>query len=530
MTNYTGSSYINLSGWSGNMPEQMIEKIKKRILPEWKVCFAFSLVMGFIAHLYKITNWLPNWDSLVFRYDGQNMIAMGRWFLPVVCAPSSFYDLPFVAGLMAIVFHGLGAVCICKMFGVRKNITAALVGGLVATFPTVTSVMMYNYVADGYALAFLLSCIAAMLLVKDKPCYIGSAVLIALSAGIYQAYITVTIMLLLLSLILEVMQKDSDLKSLINKCFKFLLTGVLGMLLYYLVLTVLLKLTGTALLEYQGFDSAASFSGIDIPASLYIIKESFVSYFFDFSNGPSVFVVLNLIVFILTFALYLADVVKNKLCVTKILALFVCVVLLPIGASVLAFINSSIDYHNLMKMGFLVFYLFLILQYEKTDYKCTRLNTVKMWAVFGVVSILVFNHIIIANVSYHKLNMAYEKSYAALVRIADRIEQTEGANQCDRILVLGHLPESEAYSVILPPDMTGTTDAYILREDDEIVGQSVLCSALNDYCAKDYRFVSGEEKELLLAKIDADKLGSWPDKSSVCVIDNVIVIKLGDKR
>ncbi len=528
MTSYMASFCINSSGWSGNMPEQIINKIKKSMLPQWKVCFIWALVMGLIAHLYKITNWLPNWDGLVFRYDAQNMISLGRWFLPVVCAPSSFYDLPFIAGLMAIIFHGLGAVCICKMFGVRKNITAALIGAAAITFPTVTSVMMYNYVADGYALSFLFSCIAAMLITKDKPCYIGSLVLIALSAGIYQAYITVTIMLLLLSLIMELIYKNTAVKKVIFKSLKFLLTGVLGMALYYLVMTVLLKLTGTTLLEYQGFDDATSLKGIDIAGALYTIKESFISYFFDFSKGPNVFGIINSIVFVLTFVLYLADVIKNKLSIGKILMLSVFVILLPIGASVLSFINSGIDYHNLMKMGFLVFYLFFILQYEKSERKSTKLNAVKSWAILGVSVLLIFNQTIIANVSYHKLNMAYEKSYGTLIRIADRIEQTEGAGECDSILVLGYLPESEAYSANLPPDMTGTTDGYILRADDEIVGQSVLCSALNDYCGKNYKFISGEEKSELLKRTDTDSLKNWPAKNSILVIDNVIVIKLGD--
>ncbi|MBR5156002.1 MAG: glucosyltransferase domain-containing protein, partial [Clostridia bacterium] len=442
------------------------------------------------------------------------------------CAPSSFYDLPFIAGLMAIIFHGLGAVCICKMFGVRKNITAALLGALVATFPAVTSVMMYNYVADGYAFAFLLSCIAAMLITKDKPCYIGSVILIALSCGIYQAYITVTIMLLLLSLILDLLYKNTETKKLFIKCVKFLLTGFLGMVLYYLVMTVLLKLTGTTLLEYQGFDNATSLKGIDILGALYTIKDSFVSYFFDFSTGTSIFVMINCIVFVLTLVLYLADAIKNKLGIVKILMLGVCVILLPLGANVLGFINSNIDYHNLMKMGFLVFYLFFILQYENTGIKL--LNKVKQWTILVVTAILIFNQTIIANVSYHKLNMAYEKSYGTLIRIADRIEQTEGAGECDSILVLGYLPESEAYSAELPPDMTGTTDGYILRADDEIVGQSVLCSALNDYCGKNYKFISGEEKSELLKRIDTDSLNNWPAKNSISVIDNVIVIKLGD--
>lgn len=510
------------------LPEQVINKIKKSILPQWKICFLSAVVIGFIAHLYKITNWLPNWDSLVFRYDAQNMISIGRWFLPVVCAPSSFYDLPLISGLMAIIFHALGAVCICKTFDVKKKTTAALIGGMVATFPAVTSVMTYNYVADGYAFAFLLSCIAALLITKDKPRYFISAILITLSCGIYQAYVTVTITLLLLSLIFELLYKNTDFKKILIKCSKFLITGIAGLALYYLMMTVLLKLTGTELLDYQGIGGATALESINIAGSLYTIKETFINFFFDFSNGLSLFTITNCIVFALTLVLYLRDVIKNKIGIIKFLMLCVFVILLPIGSSVLAFINSDIDYHNLMKMGFLVFYLLLILQYEKADFKNIKLNTLKIWAILGISFVLIFNQIIIANVSYHKLNIAYEKSYGTLIRLADRIEQTEGAENCDSILVLGALSNSEAYSVNLPPDMTGTTDGYIIRADDEVVGQSVLCSALNDYCGTNYSFLSGEAKKEFLEKIDMNTLKIWPDKNSILIIDNVIVIKLGE--
>ena len=511
------------------LPEQVIEKIKKNIIPQWKMCFISAIVIGLIAHLYKITNWLPNWDSLVFRYDAQNMVSMGRWFLPVASALSSFYDLPWITGLMAILFHAIGAVCICKIFEVKKNLTAMLIGAAVVSFPTVTSVLLYNYVADSYSFAFLLSCIAALLITRDKlKYYILAAILIALSVGIYQAYITVTIMLLLCFLIIEVLKKETKIKDVLIKSAKFLLTGIVGMVLYYLALTVILKVTKTALLEYQGFDNAASLSGFNIPASLYVIKESFVNYFFDFSNGINVFSVINVIVLIAAVAFYLIDVIKNKLNIFKILVLVVLVVFLPIAASVLSFINSSIDYHNLMKMGFFGFYLLFILQYEKTEAKSINVNAFKSWFVFAVTAALIFNQIIIANVSYHKLNMAYEKSIGTLNRIADRIEQTEGSEDCDKILVLGALEGSEDYSAVLPPDITGTTDGYILRADDEIVGQSVLCSALNDYCGKNYKFVSGSKKTDLLEKIDESNMNNWPSKNSILIIDNVIVIKLSD--
>jgi len=210
------------------MPEKVLGKLKENILPQWWVCFFSALVVGLIAHLYKITNWLPNWDSLVFRYDSQNMLGLGRWFLPVVCSFSSFYDLPFLNGLMAILFHALGGVCICKILNIEKNITAFLIGAVIVSFPTVTSVMMYNYVADGYSIAFFLSCLAALFLTRERPRYILSAILIALSSGIYQAYITVTIMLILLKLIDEIIYNNATFKAVLKKSVFMVFAGIGG--------------------------------------------------------------------------------------------------------------------------------------------------------------------------------------------------------------------------------------------------------------------------------------------------------------
>ena len=510
------------------MPEKLIGKFKKSILPQWNICFWSAVIVGLIAHLYKITNWLPNWDSLVFRYDPQNMLGIGRWFLPVASAFSSYYDLPWITGLLAILLHAVGAVCICYMFGVKKNVTAALIGATVVSFPTVTSVLLYNYVADAYALSFLFATIAAVLLTGEKPKYIIAVVLITLSVGIYQAYVTVTITLLLGYLIVEVLRKDADLKALILKALKFLLTGAVGMALYYLVLTLILKISGTELLDYQGVNDATSLAGLNIGASLYTIKEAFFGFFFDFSKGLTLFNCLNVLVFAAAICFYLIDIIKNKLSILKILIAAFLVAMLPIGVAVLSFINGNVDYHNLMKMGFVIFYLLFILQYEKTDDQLVKLSCIKSWTVLLVMLVVVFHQVVIANISYHKLGISYEKSYGTLVRIADRIEQTEDSENCDRILVVGALEDSQAYSADLSLDMTGTTDGYIIRADDEIVGQSVLCSALNDYCGKNYKFLAGEEKAELLKKAEISTLDNWPAENSISVIDDVIVIKLSD--
>jgi len=257
------------------LPEKALKKLNTYILPQWKTCFLAALTIGLLAHLYKITNWLPNWDSLVFRYDSQNMIALGRWFLPVVCSFSSFYDLPFLCGILAIVFHALGAVCICRILDIRRKITSALLGAVIVSFPAVTSVMMYNYVADGYSIAFLLSALAALFMTKEKPRYILSALLIAFSMGIYQAYITVTIMLVLIKLIDGIIFDNASFRIILKKGICMLLTGISGAVLYFVILKILLGVFSVRLMDYQGINSSVSLSDIDLVASLYVVKETF---------------------------------------------------------------------------------------------------------------------------------------------------------------------------------------------------------------------------------------------------------------
>ncbi len=502
------------------MPEKVLKKLNTQILPQWKVCFVSALIVGIIAHLYKIANWLPNWDSLVFRYDSQNMIGLGRWFLPVVCSFSSFYDLPFLNGVLAIVFHALGAVCICKILNVQKKITAFLIGGVLVSFPTVTSVMMYNYVADGYSIAFFLSTLAALYMTKEKPRYIISAVLIALSSGIYQAYITVTIMLVLLKLIDEIIYHGASIGAILKKSLPMLLTGICGMALYSLILKLSLSISSAELLDYQGISSSASMSAINLRDSLYVIKKTFLDCFFDLSKGINVYIVLNALVFLFTLAHY----IKNAVNLKNVLNIFLVAILglfLIFGAGALAFINAGIDYHNLMLMGYSVFYIFFIILYERG-----RDDAIKCWAVLLIGLGIIANQVVISNVSYHKAQMAYERSYGVLIRIADRIEQTPGAENAEKILVLGALENSRDYSVNLTPDITGITDGYIIRADDETVGQSVLTAALADYCEKDYKFISGEEKKNLSQREDIKSMEKWPSKTSVAVIDEIVVIKL----
>jgi hypothetical protein len=307
------------------------------------------------------------------------------------------------------------------------------------------------------------------------------------------------------------------------------LTGVCGVAIYGVILKVILGIFSVELIDYQGASQTASLSNIDLPASLYVVKETFRKCFFDLSGGASLSVTLNVFVLVFTAIYYLKSIVKNKI-YKKPSSLFMVIilsVLLIFGAGALAFVNPRVDYHNLMLMGYSVFYLFFLIIYERGTEKTEKRTAVKCWTILVAAAMIIVNQIVISNVSYHKAQIAYEKSYGVLMRIASRIEQTHGAENCDRILVIGALDDSEAYSVNLPPDITGITDGYIIRADDEIVGQSVLTASLNDYCNKNYEFVSGEEKEKIIQREDIKSMGIWPSENCVKIADGIIIIKLG---
>lgn len=143
--------------------------------------------------------------------------------------------------------------------------------------------------------------------------------------------------------------------------------------------------------------------------------------------------------------------------------------------------------------------------------------------------LITVNFTVLANVSYVKLQMAYWRSYGIIVQIADRIAVTPGARDCEKMAVLGHLAGSEAYSVLMPPDMTGITDTYILKKRDATVGQNVMLSMLKDYCGVEYEDASDEELEEIRQMKEFAEMGKWPEEGSVSVLNGMVVIRMEEE-
>ena len=505
----------------------LLRRCGEKLKTTYIFAFCGALFFGLIAHFYKLTNWLPNWDALVFRHDPQQMTSLGRWFLRIAAGISTDYDLPFLNGLLLLCYIGIAAAVICALFEVKSRAAAALCGALAAAVPTVTSTLCYNYVADAYALAFLLSCLAAYLLTRQKKRAAACGVLLlTLSVGIYQAYLTVAIALLTAHLLCDLLTARDSAKSSLKKAGKYLLCGGSSLLVYYVIQTAAVTLLHVTVSEYQGvaFDA----ENIQPLLAAYRCVLLFFRHFVDLSDGFNLYSALHIGVFavlVIGYGVVLFSRVHKAS--SRLLALLY-IASLPFGCTALYFANVTVDYHNLMRMSYFVVYLLLLLLYDRFRPQKKRAETVQSAAVLVLCAGLLCNFIGIANVSYHKLQIAFEKSFGTVIRIADRIETADGFENARRILTVGQLADSNPYSVDLPPEITGITDGVIIRHDDEAVGQSVLADALRDYGDISLAFVAGEEARELEATDTVRQMPCWPAAGSVTIIDDTVIVKLSN--
>lgn len=512
-------------------PEALFAAVWARVRPEWIACFVSALVCGLIAHAYKLLNWLPNWDSLVFRHNAQNMTHLGRWFLSIACLPSSYYDLPWVCGALAIFYVALAAVCVTALFRLRTKVAAALVGALLATFPTVTSTLTYCYVADGYALAFLLAVVSAMLFnARGLKNLILGVVALTLSLGIYQAYVSVT-MTLLVVLQFEglVFSRERALLSL-RRAGRFLVGGVLAALVYMIVLRLILALTTTHLSDYLWApDGACAFLDPHYPLCVFksCVKKVFL-FFVDVQGGLNLHTVMNALMLVSLGALVLRAAFHGRVfrSAVRVVLFFAYVAAAPICACPLFLLDPGTSYHNLMTMGFASAYVFFVLFYERPMFGRADFEQLKKWFVLVVGVFAVYDFTLISNIGYHKLQLAFLSSYGEAVRMANRIEETPGAERCKTLAVLGIKPDSAAWSTHIRLDLTGMTDGSLLRPDDHTVNQSVITATINDYCQKGFRFATIEERRALAKDPRVLKMPFWPERGSIAVIDGYVVLRL----
>lgn len=515
---------------SGMSVEAFFLKIKQKISRRDTMIFLAAFIAGLAAHLRVFVSDIPNHDGLSGIDFDQNMITSGRWFLTVACHISTDYTLPWVIGLLSLLYLGVAAVVLCRFFHLKHAYSGVLIAALLAVYPSLSSNFAYIFTADGYMLALLLAVCAVYMVERSKRGFLIGGLLLGFSMGIYQAYLAFAMVLALYG-VCRGWFFAKDTKENLRLTARYVGMGVIGAVFYYLMLQILLKIQNTSLSGYQGIGSGSS-QGIG--SILINVYQDFAVHTLKgniLAQNTAVLAVAALLLLAAAFTLAVAFVragsLKNPL---SLLCLLAAVVLLPVCFNVMLIISPEVTYHSLMRYQWV---LLLVCAVAVIDRLGETLPMKKAacalpWMCVLSAAVMIFSYILTCNVAYFNLEKKWTKTYSYCLRLLDRIEQMEGYTYDMPIAMIGVVSEDTFPST----DLTvGVTDSLL-----GISGDYLVYTAQNYQDFWEYYFGvtvqlvdSGDIVDIYNSE-EYQALDPFPAENCMVIVDGVLYVKTENKE
>lgn len=518
------------------MGEGLLNFYRTKLKKEYKIAFVSTFVIAMLIHIYKFTNTLLNHDSLYNYYSDQNMLGSGRWALSAACGISSYYDLPWINGLLSCVFIALTVVVIVALFKLENPVLIGLVGALIVSAPGITQTFFYIFTADGYMIAMLLAALAvyfSRIEEKRKGMWLLSGVCVCVSCGIYQAYVSFALILAICYFIDVLLCDTYDKKE----CFKWILRQaiiyILSLAAYYAIWKICMHFSGTAANDYLGISQVGK---ISMGLLVHGLKESVVNviiYFLQcnvFDHGLTFYGVLSILeLTVLAVGLVIAC-VKSGIFKRKwaFILLVLCLVAIIPFACIWNFTSSELSYRSMMLQSLSLLFVLTALLYEKWA-RTTAKNAVCLFLVM-----IVFSYAVMTNISYYYLNMNNERTYADGVEMMVEIHNMQDEYEFDKIAVVGRA-ENAVYEDIDPEtnklQPVGRVNSFLgLSKNTLMYDSDHVILYLEATFGLDLEVVDREERNRLLDTDEVRNMNSWPSDGSLKVIDGTLVLKLSDTK
>ncbi|MCM1103119.1 MAG: glucosyltransferase domain-containing protein [Clostridium sp.] len=505
------------------MGNRWIEKWKN-LERQYKVAFFAALLIGLFTHMYMIVNKLPNHDYIYNIHSDQFEwpLSLGRWFLQIITGVSSYFILPWINGVLAILYASVSAALVVAVLEIKNSIPVILCSALLVTYPAFADTMGYMFTADGFLFALLLVSLGVWFWHRKKGAVgiVGLALCLAFAVGIYQAYLSFAIMLILIRLILDMMENRYENKALLLRGGSALFGGALGMILYYVGLLIVMRMNHTQFADYMGMDTASAPGPHRMISALKKDTAAFAEMFVGGNSSFTAYEILN-IVFIAAFlALLIVTAVRQKLYLKKIqaaLTVIACLLFIP-AAYVFDFLSDEVIYRYMMLYSLVLIYMLFV----KLADAYLRGWLADVCAV--LTAVIVFNFALISNIGYLNLEYCWEQTYATGIRMQERITMLEDFDADCHLMVTGTIEtEGRAWLLDRIPYLIGVDDVNLMRNQEFI--RVILMQDLG----LSLEGVDPDEKERVLATETYAEMPCWPRAGSVQMIDGVIVVKLSEE-
>ncbi|MBQ3450010.1 MAG: glucosyltransferase domain-containing protein [Synergistaceae bacterium] len=521
-----------------------------------RYAFFGTLLFGLLAHAHMLTNNYQYHDDVGFYALGAGFqlgrgsnVILGKLFR--LFFGGDIISLSLFNGIIALIFLALTAVLVVRILKLKNYIFAALIGGIMAVFPSVTSNFGYRYQAYAWALTFLLSASGVYLITEGKfyaPARYFICVMFQVFAiGIYQAVIPFTLSLATLYIFRHYIEENCTWKNYFGEILKWSGISAAFMALYalctilpywvFLLMGKEFKLSG-----YQGINEAGNISFSEIINRIFTAyKEAFfpplntsgdmypmsVRFFFYVILIISVCLTVKIII-----NLYSHSVRKCLQCVITSLALplminFIYVMCNPLKTR----IYSNMQYSEIFI--FVYFWLILEINYNSVNVKNYLFRTALI--LTGIVCLL---YIRFDNICYLKADYMQKRAVSYFTVLQSRIQSIPGYRDDYPVVLVNRYDKSRQNvthtkqwdDIYIPPyNMEKHVEGDILDNYTwvKFMNMHVGFSPEVYYAGNEYVF--DNPKRIL--KLDTETetqvnlMNRYPSDGSIKIIDGKVFVK-----
>lgn len=503
-----------------------IIKLLKELYDKYKYSIYSSMIFTFLTHFYFFSRRLANEDDLSYLIFKDFALTSGRWNNGTLFTTSLM--LPSVNFILVIIILAIISLLICDIFKIKNKKNMILISLIISTFPSLALSFSYLFMVEIYMTSLLLAVLAVWLSTKWKYGFIPGSLCIALSLGNYQSYIAVSVSLIIIYVIKETIDKK---KEILKDILKLFIMGILGIIIYFIILKVLLLINKTSLSNYKGADSMGIPPISEWPKLIFRTYKHFIGYFI----GKSYFRVsifestIRILTIILTFILLINKITKEKFYKNKtnIIIFIILIVLIPFTFNIVDFMAFKADLTSLQIYSFSSLYLLVILILDKT--KPNYLNTI---ITILIIAIGIMNFTTV-NKYYFKQETYYKYTENFNNRLLNKIESTEGYYYGIPIIFKGE-SNSNFYKEL--NTLPNTNDNITFDQSlwgGKYIGYADLYTYNND--KKIFRMINNEfgvylnratdeERDKIKDNIEYNNMKSYPEKDSIKIIDGILVV------
>lgn len=522
-------------------------RLKKTPMP-WIVGFLACFLGGYVFHLFAFSNVIPNSDGLSRIYDLQEMTVSGRWFLHYASILHGFVQMPAIIALVSLLFLSFSVVLMVDLIEIKYKYLAAALGLLFITFPSVGFTFLYLFTASAYSIGIFLSIFSLWILEKSmnlknnkevNPLKIQkqqmalgflAVLLLACSMGIYQAYVSFAIGLSVILVLKKTLHQKETLPSVTISGVRYCIFLGLGAALYYLMLEMILMVTGQELLPYLGMEEE-KYPFHALPSLIFSAYKQVIRFFFIAGTGTTTnpLTLLNLTV-IMFGGVGLISMVKpfqkEKEQRWRLVYVVLLCCILPLALGFVQIISPWSAPTPLMQYPYVLAYVVVIFFIDNGMLRCP----IEKKGVFAHVSLI--NFLLIGFCGGWLCNLLYTASYSAhratenyVSRMVSRVEMTEGYQWEMPVLIIGAFPEDRYFSSV---------EVFDLMDHYSAAVSSVL--PLNKhiyYYLNDWLHIPWEEptEEVMISMSNSTEflqMPLYPDDGSVKIIEDSVVVRVGE--